>query len=377
MKLSRARSLAFVALIALSILSPFGAVGASAQVSCPVDTPPPAAGETAKPLITLTPQKEAFFIDFRNQRKARSRTIDLEASTEVPSGQVLCVTVVGDLLTSDGHGSIPSSDVAPSVAVDLHNARLVTLTATITPTTVDGYASGEYVGKIRVAGVGLEKVDVPITVTFRSGPNWFGPALALLVIGLGIGIGYLAKWNNAIGRKMGPATRRYRSLRTRLEILGDEAPAEAIPSMAEAADALARWDADGAVIELDKVAKAIGGIALPARAAAGKNVAAAPRPAASTAGKRFRAWFGSVIRSLTSPFRASWWRGGGTGVAVGFFTGVIIALVGFSSQFLAKTTFGVGGFTDWLSLVLWGFGAGFAGKSISDYAGLTAGQPTA
>jgi hypothetical protein len=54
-----------------------------------------------------------------------------------------------------------------------------------------------------------------------------------------------------------------------------------------------------------------------------------------------------------------------------FLTGLVSAAVvtvfGFDTQYLDKTTFGVGGFSDWLGLVLWGFAAGFSGKTINDF----------
>jgi hypothetical protein len=54
-----------------------------------------------------------------------------------------------------------------------------------------------------------------------------------------------------------------------------------------------------------------------------------------------------------------------------FLTGLVSATVvvvfGFDSQYLDRATFGAGGFSDWLSLVLWGFAAGFSGKTINDF----------
>jgi hypothetical protein len=60
-----------------------------------------------------------------------------------------------------------------------------------------------------------------------------------------------------------------------------------------------------------------------------------------------------------------------------FLTGLVSALaitiIGFDSQYLENETFGAGGFSDWLDLGLWGFAAGFTGKTINDFtAGRTA-----
>jgi hypothetical protein len=52
---------------------------------------------------------------------------------------------------------------------------------------------------------------------------------------------------------------------------------------------------------------------------------------------------------------------------LGAATATLILVIGVDTQYLAVDTFGVGGFSDWLDLTLWGFAAAFSGKTITDY----------
>ena len=54
-------------------------------------------------------------------------------------------------------------------------------------------------------------------------------------------------------------------------------------------------------------------------------------------------------------------------VLTGALTAAVIVLYGLDAQYLNNYTFGAGGFSDWLSLFAWGFAAGFAGKTISNF----------
>jgi len=261
---------------------------------CEVDAPKPSPSPSPSPEapITLTAKASGFYFDLGNDRGEQVRTIDVEASRTLPPDQELCVTIVGDLLTADAHGSLGTSGVAVQAAIDPRNPRLIQVRVTLTPDNDDKlgpFRSGSYASTVRLAGVGLEKVDIPIALTLRSGPGSWGPILAIATIVLGLAIGSLARWRSKQGQ---------------------------------------------AAAEEHKDAKkqALGGKTGP-----------------------------GVVLTW------AWWRTTGSRVILGVATAAGVALIGWSTQFLDKLTFGTAGFTDWLALALWGFAAGYAGKTTADY----------
>lgn len=276
----------------------------SPERRCEVDAPEQSSSlaESPKSLITLTAKENGFFFDLRNSRKDQVRTIGVEASRSLSSDQNLCVTTLGDLLTDDGHGGLDQSSVSIRVTIDPSNPRLIQLTVTLKPA-VGEFASGAYSGMIRLAGIGLDNVDIPIAVTLRSGSQIWGPTLAFLAVLLGLLVGLLTRWNSQVGN------------RTEVGTLAND-----------------------------------------------------PR--------EIKGWAQGLRSMVKAMFTRAWWRNTGAKLVLGSVTALAIAAIGYSSQFLDNLTFGTEGFTDWLGLGLWGFGAGFAGKTISDFVG-QAGPPEA
>ena len=67
-------------------------------------------------------------------------------------------------------------------------------------------------------------------------------------------------------------------------------------------------------------------------------------------------------KSRWGGFKARWGP-----MLIGVSTAIVVLFVGVDGQYFAVNTFGVGGFSDWLELTLWGFAAAFSGKAITDY----------
>jgi hypothetical protein len=58
-------------------------------------------------------------------------------------------------------------------------------------------------------------------------------------------------------------------------------------------------------------------------------------------------------------------------ILTGVFTTLVVVVYGYDTQYLSNETFGSGGFSDWVALFAWGFAAGFAGKTISNFTATT------
>jgi hypothetical protein len=296
----------FVVVLALAVscaaepVRPVVAPAERCEVDEPTPSPSPTASESPEVPLTLTAKATGFFFDLANNRKEQVRTIDVEASRSLAPDQRLCVTTIGDLLTSDAHGALERTSMSVAATIDPRNPRLIQVTVTLTPKDdprLGAFRSGSYSGTIRLAGVGLEKVDIPIQVTLRSGTQVWGPLLAALAILLGLGVGSLARWYSKQGQ------------------------------------------------------------------------------AASERNQELKAQANLQQRGVRRVLNLNWWRTTGVRFVLGVATAIGVAAVGWSTQFLDKPTFGTAGFTDWLALTLWGFAAGYAGKTIADYTPATAPPP--
>ncbi len=432
--------------------------------------------------IKLTPRADSVPFAFGSDRNSQTKDIPLEAPAPIPSEQFsqLKAAPEGDLATSDQTVSLPQSVVTPSLSPDPAFADVIHLKVTVNLSSTDRFKSGEFTGRVRVAGAGFDSQDIPLVVTLRSGPAWW--ALGLLIVG--VAFGYLYKWNAEVGKKVSPLDRRYRILRRKL-LPGGSLPPRLSEEMQDIDFALGSWDVDTATGKINEVdagfdsvmddlrsvaeieteiaahraflknhvdaagpgpsipdleavrlrrlaedvwpkpndaqaplaklyeqvvmvsfmmntdpskygdalmlyaqdrfdegfdkAKSIASGEHPTTAALMARTFGAPLTVLASAKQSdsLREWIGGRWQTFLAFFRQTPGRWGRIKrwsaerflpLLLGVAAAVAIGLVGWSSQYLKKPTFGAAGFGDWLALFLWGFAAGFSGKALSEYA---------
>lgn len=251
----------------------------------------------------------------------------------------------------------------------------------VDPGTVPWDLGAAYDGSLLVHGAGVTDLLIPLRVRIRPSPWLAGIALVVAIM-----IGSALRWWNGPGKQLRVQRQRRKTLAWRVQQLNspDEQASELLR---EAKYYLDHWNATSAQTRLDDVEARL----------------KEPPPAPPTANQDSRDWntwktqvdtqidaLRSQLNTLLAPHRTVAGFTGALGALrairrprtsgiQGFLLNVFlptlvplltiatIGLWGYSNQYLNKLSFGASGLGDWLTLFGWGFTAGYAGKTVSDF----------
>jgi hypothetical protein len=169
--------------------------------------------------LTATPA--AITVTVLAQHKSQPVSVAITSSKAVPASDKLGVAMLGDLVRDDSASRIPRSAVGVSITRNDTDSTNESFVLTLTPN-LSGIDPGKYSGNVRVTGSTVSPLIVPVAMSIQGG-LWYW---ALLLLLLGLGVGWVLKWYTDTGSKLAAETRRYNSV---LRRIGDT-PTENIPT---------------------------------------------------------------------------------------------------------------------------------------------------
>ncbi|MGH2712088.1 MAG: hypothetical protein ACRDH9_12915, partial [Actinomycetota bacterium] len=149
--------------------------------------------------IKLIPFRSELIFGFDNSRESETQRLRLDASGPMASGSPTAV-ILADFFSSTGRHSLSLEEVDASVEVDPDSQTLL-LTVVANPS-LESWNAGEYTSSLRIQGDGYEAMTIPITLSFRSGPEFWGVGAAFLVLAFSAFVGVLFKPKTASTRKL-------------------------------------------------------------------------------------------------------------------------------------------------------------------------------
>jgi hypothetical protein len=148
-----------------------------------------AAEALAQDSSSLTPAKTGIEFDLGASRAPQQRSVLIETSavgTTAPEAEL-----VSELSSTESPLVIPETAVSLDIS-EASGGEAFKLNVTLAPT-LGGWHAGEYSTSIRVGGEGYESATIPLSATFKGGPQPWGWVAAAILIAIGVLVGLLFK----------------------------------------------------------------------------------------------------------------------------------------------------------------------------------------
>lgn len=170
--------------------------------------------------LSATPSTISIAVLAGSSQSSPPVSVEIVATQAIPTSTALGASMLGDLVRDDSAARIPRSDIQVTVTRDPADQTNESFVLTFTPS-LNGAGAGKYSGSIRVTGPGVTPLTIPVTLTVQGG-EW---GWVLLILVLGLLVGWLLKWYTDAGSKLSAQTRRFASARRKI---GD-VPAQNLP----------------------------------------------------------------------------------------------------------------------------------------------------
>ncbi len=249
---------------------------------------------------TLTPTAKQVVFEFGTSRGSQSKTIEVDASADVSTAN-LQVLSVSDLTPSEGAQSLPFGVLRGKAIPETADPTIVQLTVTVDLSKVAALKAGSYTGSLRVFGTNVTPISIPVSVSIKSG----FASLAVLVLIIGLGVGYLFRLNTQVGIKMRPVLQRADRIRHQVGQLSEE-PKGLKADLDQLDQAIASWQADAATAAADLIEKGLPALAQLADAIGRARAEVAVQSRTQTAYKSLQEVVDAENAKLTDALDRAW-----------------------------------------------------------------------